>query len=124
MTKCILLVDDSAIVRSGLRRAFEFQGWEVCGEAKNGREGIEKAEQLNPNVIVLDLAMPEMNGITAARILKRTRPKISLILFTTYGDLLGAEDARAAGISAIVAKTEPIAVLLKAAERLVAAPAA
>lgn len=124
MPKCILLVDDSAIVRSGLRRAFELQGWEVCGEAKNGREGIEKAEQLNPNVIVLDLAMPEMNGITAARILKRTRPKISLILFTTYGDLLGAEDARAAGISAIVAKTEPIAVLLKAAERLVAAPAA
>lgn len=123
MTKCILLVDDSAIVRSGLRRAFEFQGWEVCGEAKNGREGIEKAEQLNPNVIVLDLAMPEMNGITAARILKRRRPKISLILFTTYGDSLGAEGARAA-ISAIVAKTEPVAVLLKAAERLVAAPAA
>ena len=124
MPKCILLVDDSAIVRTGLRRAFEFLGWEVCGEATNGREGIQKAEELKPHLIVLDLAMPEMNGITAARILNRTMPHVPLILFTTYGEMIAPEDARAAGISEIVPKSEPIKVLLQAAERLVAAPAA
>ena len=124
LPKCILLVDDSAIVRTGLRRAFEFSGWEVCGEAANGREGIEKAERLKPHLIVLDLAMPEMNGISAARVLRRTMPKVPLILFTTYGEMIAVEDAREAGISEIVPKSEPIKVLLQVAERLVSSAAA
>ena len=55
---CILLADDSALIRDSLRRAFEQAGWEVCGEAANGREAIVKAEQLHPQVVVLVLCRP------------------------------------------------------------------
>jgi DNA-binding NarL/FixJ family response regulator len=90
---CVLLVDDSAPIRQSLRRAFEQAGWQVCGEAGNGREAIAKAGDLHPQVVVLDLAMPEMNGITAARILKRMLPEVPLILFTMDGDVFDAEEA-------------------------------
>ena len=93
----ILLVDDSAAIRRGLRREFERAGWEVCGEAANGREAIIKAEQLLPQVILLDLAMPEMNGLTAARLLKRILPGVQLILFTAHGDLFKSDEATSAG---------------------------
>jgi DNA-binding NarL/FixJ family response regulator len=112
-------VDDSAIIRHSLRRAFEQAGWEVCGEAGTGREAIVKAGELRPRVVVLDFAMPEMNGITAARILKRTMPEVHLILFTMYGDVVDAEEAKFAGISAVFSKTEPITPLLDKAQSLV-----
>jgi CheY-like chemotaxis protein len=67
----ILLVDDSPAMRRNLRREFEGAGWVVCGEATNGEEAIVKAEQLRPQVILLDLSMPGINGLTAARRLKR-----------------------------------------------------
>lgn len=121
---CVLLVDDSATIRQSLRRAFEQAGWQVCGEAGNGREAIAKAGDLHPQVVVLDLAMPEMNGITAARILKRTLPEVPLILFTTYGDVFDAEEANSVGISAVCSKAEPITTLLDKAQSLVARKAA
>jgi DNA-binding NarL/FixJ family response regulator len=116
---CVLLVDDSAPIRQSLRRAFEQAGWRVCGEAGNGREAIAKAGDLHPQVVVLDLAMPEMNGITAARILKRTLPELPLILFTMYGDVFDADEANSVGISAVFSKTEPVAPLLEKARSLV-----
>jgi DNA-binding NarL/FixJ family response regulator len=115
----VMLVDDSAAIRRGLRREFERAGWEVCGEAANGREAIEKAEQLLPQLILLDLAMPEMNGLTAARLLKRRLPGIYLILFTGHGDLFKSDEANSAGISAVFSKTEPITALLEKAQSLV-----
>jgi CheY-like chemotaxis protein len=72
--KCILLVDDSAIVRHSIRQVFEAHGYLICGEAENGQEAIEKAEKLHPDLVVLDLSMPGMNGLEAARILSRTMP--------------------------------------------------
>jgi DNA-binding NarL/FixJ family response regulator len=75
--KFILIVDDSPVVRKAERQTLELQdGWKVCGEAVNGREGIEKAQQLRPDVIVLDLSRPLMNGLEAARELKRLLPFI------------------------------------------------
>ena len=71
MRNCILLVDDNAAVRRALRRVFEDAGWEVCGEADSGCDAILKAKQLQPQVILLDLAMPQMDGLVAGRILKR-----------------------------------------------------
>jgi DNA-binding NarL/FixJ family response regulator len=120
----VLLVDDSAIIRHSLRRAFEQAGWEVCGEAETGREAILKAGELHAQVVILDLAMPEMNGITAARILKRKMPESHLILFTMYGDVFNADEVNCAGISAVFSKTEPIAPLLDKAQSLVARNAA
>jgi DNA-binding NarL/FixJ family response regulator len=119
LDNCILLADDSAAIRRGLRREFERAGWVVCGEAANGREAIEKAEQLHPQVILLDLAMPEINGLTAARRLKRMLPEVHLILFTGHGNLFKSDEATSAGISAVFSKSEPITELLDKAKSLV-----
>jgi DNA-binding NarL/FixJ family response regulator len=115
----ILIVDDHTAMRRALRRAFERAGWDVCGEAANGREAIAKAEQVLPNVIVLDLAMPEINGLTAARVLKRVFPEVHLILFTGHGDLFKSDEALTAGISAVCSKSEPVSALLEKAATLV-----
>ena len=116
---CILLVDDSAAIRRGLRREFERAGWVVCGEAANGTEALVKAEKLQPQVILLDLSMPGINGLTAARRLKRVLPEVHLILFTGHGDLFKSDEANAAGISAVFSKSEPITGLLDKARSLV-----
>ena len=88
----VLIVDDHAPLRRALRREFERAGWEVCGEAANGREAIARTEQLLPEIVILDLAMPEMNGLTAARLLKRMFPQVHLVLFT-HGDIFSSEEA-------------------------------
>jgi DNA-binding NarL/FixJ family response regulator len=115
----VLIVDDHAALRRALRQEFERAGWEVCGEAANGREAIEKSEELLPQVIVLDLAMPEMNGLTAARLLKRKLPEVHLILFTGHGEIVRPDEAISAGISAVCSKTDPVFALLDKAQTLV-----
>jgi CheY-like chemotaxis protein len=115
----ILLVDDSAAIRRGLRREFERAGWLVCGEAADGAEALAKVERLQPQVILLDLSMPGINGLTTARRLKRILPEVHLILFTGHGDLFKSDEANAAGISAVFSKSEPITRLLDKARSLV-----
>jgi DNA-binding NarL/FixJ family response regulator len=104
--KRILLADDSALVRRTLRRLFEDSGWSVCGEASNGQEAIAKAQQLRPDIVVLDLSMPLMNGLTAAHILKETIPETYLILFTAFGTLLTMDELKCAGFSASISKSD------------------
>jgi DNA-binding NarL/FixJ family response regulator len=83
--KSILIVDDSPLIRRSLRTLFEQQpDWAVCGEAENGCEGIDKAQTLHPDLIVLDLAMPRLNGIDASRMLKRLMPATPIVMFTTF----------------------------------------
>lgn len=103
--KRILFVDDSAIVRATLRRIFEQGGW-TCSEAANGREGLATAREFKPDVIVLDLSMPVMNGLTAGPLLKEILPEIPLILFTSFEALLTSEQIRNAGFSAFVGKSD------------------
>ena len=117
-SKCILLADDSAIVRVAVCRMFEANGYQICGEAENGKEAIEKAEQLHPDLIVLDLSMPVMNGLEAAHILSRTMPEIPLILFSNFADILQEADARSAGISAVVSKDQAVSILVSTAQNL------
>jgi len=74
MPKCVLLVDDSPAVRRSLCIIFESAGIEVCGEAEDGAKAIEKAKHLKPDLIVLDLGMPVMNGLQAAPILRAMHP--------------------------------------------------
>ena len=105
--KRILIVDDSPVIREVLRELLEQQnGWEVCGEAANGREGIEKAQQLNPDVIVLDLSMPVMNGIEAARELTRLLPSVPLLMWTSFETSNLTQKALSAGIRTVVSKSE------------------
>jgi DNA-binding NarL/FixJ family response regulator len=115
---CVLIADDSPAIRHAVRRLFEEAGWEVCGEAENGQEALAMAQALKPHIIVLDLSMPIMDGLTAARILKREMPDVHLILFTLYSDFVRPEEARSAGISAVVAKAQAPVTLLSTAQSL------
>jgi two-component system, NarL family, nitrate/nitrite response regulator NarL len=105
--KCILIVDDSALIRRMIRERLEQEGgWEVSGEAANGREAIEKAEQLKPDLVVLDLSMPVMNGLDAARELHRLLPSLPLVMFTNFNMPQLTKEALSAGVSAVVSKSE------------------
>jgi YesN/AraC family two-component response regulator len=125
MAKMVLVVDDSVWVREGLRRVFDSaEGFEVCGEARNGREGVEKAEELQPDLIILDLSMPVMNGIDAARILHRVLPSVPVILFSCYSGVFQENEAKSVGISALVSKDETLSKLVSKARSLCDAPTA
>ena len=121
MAKGVLIVDDNAVVRSSLRRLFGvYPEFEVFGEAENGQDAIEKAEALKPDLIILDLAMPVMNGLHAAPLLRAMLPKVRLILFTAhYTDGLELV-ARGAGIHAVVSKSQAASTLITQAQALVA----
>ena len=79
----ILIADDDAAIRRLLRRLIETHaGWSVCGDAADGQDAVGKAAQLSPDVVVLDLAMPQMNGLQAAREISRNLPEVPLLLLT------------------------------------------
>jgi DNA-binding NarL/FixJ family response regulator len=102
----ILVTDDGDSVRDIIRIFLERDGFEVCGEAADGVEAIEQAKKLKPDLIVLDLAMPRMNGVEAASILSTTMPDVPIILLTLYQNVLGPALASAVGIKAIIDKTD------------------
>jgi DNA-binding NarL/FixJ family response regulator len=110
VTKNILLVDDSELIRLATRHFLESQpGFKVCGEAVDGVDALEKASHLNPDLIILDIAMPRMNGLQTARELRARMHRVPIILFTWYADAVQPEDAAAAGISAVISKSNPAA---------------
>jgi DNA-binding NarL/FixJ family response regulator len=81
----ILLADDHNIVRKGLRGTLEeYDDWNVCGEASNGREAVRLALELKPDIVVLDLTMPELNGIEATRQIKKSLPQTEILIFTMH----------------------------------------
>jgi two-component system, chemotaxis family, chemotaxis protein CheY len=119
MAKALLVVDDNAAIRCVLCELFQNQAdFALCGEAENGKEAIEKAQELHPDLIVLDLSMPVMNGLDAARVLKRIMPTVPLIMFSEYGDAFSEREAQSAGISALISKSEHISVLVEKARSL------
>lgn len=81
----VLLADDHAILREGLRMVLDAQpGITVVGEAENGRQALEMAERLDPDVVVMDIAMPELNGLEATRQIKRRNPRIQVVILTMH----------------------------------------
>ena len=102
----ILVIDDGDSVRDVIRIFLEHAGFEVCGEAADGVEAIEQAKKLKPDLIVLDLAMPRMNGAEAASILSTTMPNVPIVLLTLYRNVLGSALASAVGVKAIIDKTD------------------
>jgi DNA-binding NarL/FixJ family response regulator len=119
VSKHILVVDDNRFIRHSLNQLFTSQGdFDVCGEAENGAEAIEKAQALHPDVIVMDLSMPVMNGIDAARTLKQLMPTVPIIMFSEYSDAFSQDEARSAGVSALVSKSQNVSALLVEVRRL------
>jgi DNA-binding NarL/FixJ family response regulator len=109
----ILIVDDNSLVRKLLRDCLELEGgWQVCAEASNGKEGVEKAQEVHPDLIVLDLSMPVMNGLEAARILKRLMPSVPLLMCTCFHTSNLEYEALEAGISKVITKSEAVGNLI------------
>jgi DNA-binding NarL/FixJ family response regulator len=118
MSHTILIADDNLFVRQALCEFFDREDdFDVCGEAGDGREAIARAEELHPDLILLDLSMPLMNGLDATRILKRVMPEVPIIMYSAYSDTFTEREACSAGVSALVSKSEHISVLLGKARR-------
>ena len=108
------------MIRRLLKAALIESGWIVCAEAGNGRDGIAKAQELSPDAIVLDMAMPEMNGLEAARVLRRITPTTPLLMFTSHFGSFLEKEAIAAGIREVVSKSDGAAAVLNAIRHLLA----
>jgi DNA-binding NarL/FixJ family response regulator len=124
MMKRVLIVDDNVYVRdlvqTFLKHAPEI---EICGEAINGVEAIEKAKQLKADVVLLDLAMPNMNGVETAGILKKTIPGITIIMFTMYSENIPKSAISSMGVDLVLSKTDGIAHLVESINTIFAARA-
>jgi DNA-binding NarL/FixJ family response regulator len=109
MAHRILIVDDSAAIRQGLRSSIERQkGLQVCGEAENGENAVAKVKELIPDLVILDLQMPVMNGLDAARRIARIAPQLPMLMFTMYSNEYLVTEARAAGIKDVFSKSDGI----------------
>jgi DNA-binding NarL/FixJ family response regulator len=115
LSKAVLIVDDNYSIRSALRIFFEQRTeLSVCGEAADGMEAIRKAEELHPGLVIMDLSMPNMNGMQAAWAIRQAMPEARIIVFTLYSDRVSKAVAARSGVDLIVSKTEGSAGLLKA----------
>src|SRR6266436_5489630 len=114
----ILVIDDGDSVRNIIGVFLEHAGFAVCGEAADGIEGIEQAKKLKPDLIVLDLAMPRMDGMEAALILSKTMPDVPIVLLTLYQNVLGPSLASELGVKAVMDKTDGMDKLVKCVHSL------
>lgn len=114
MTPTVLLADDHTVVRQGLRALLEREGLSVLGEAGDGLEAVRLAETLHPDVAVLDLSMPQLNGVEAARQILKTSPRTKAVLLTMHAEEQYVLPALQAGVAGYVLKTKAAADLLEA----------
>ena len=113
MLKSVVIVDDSELMRHALCRLFRAAGgFRVAGEASDGLEALELVRQLKPDLVILDLCMPGMNGLDTARELRRLELPAPVILYSMNADDIAAPEAFAAGVAALVSKVEGIKTLI------------
>ena len=107
MLKRVLIADDNVYVRYVVRTFLHDQAEiEVCGEAVDGVDAIEKTRQLKPDLVLLDLAMPSLNGAEVALILKNTTPDVRIIMFTMYSSKISPSLTSALGVDAVLSKPD------------------
>jgi len=116
--KTVLVVDDHAPIRKMLATAFLSDGFKTCGEAANGAEAIELAQQIKPDLITMDLSMPGVSGLVASSALRKIFPKVPIILFTLYASKIVEVEAAKVGISVVLSKTVSFYVLMDIAHQL------
>jgi NarL family two-component system response regulator LiaR len=113
--KHVLIADDSVTVRQILKHHLSTRGdVVVCGEAVNGREAVQQAMTLKTDLVLLDLAMPELNGAGVASVLKGAIPENRIILFTMYSENIGKYLTSAVGIDAVLSKPDGVTELAAA----------
>jgi CheY-like chemotaxis protein len=117
MTYSILLVDDKQLIRQILRGMFEAIGF-VCSESQDGQQAVAEAERLKPDLIVLDYSMPVMNGLEAAPLLRKLLPRTPILMFTMFANDGFAQQALAAGVTAVISKDQAASCLIPKVESL------
>jgi DNA-binding NarL/FixJ family response regulator len=118
-TTSILIADDHAVVRRGLRALLETQpGWKIVGEADNGRQAVEKAAALNPQVVILDIGMPKLNGLDAAALIYKANPKTRILMLTMHAAETLIQQTLQAGASGYVLKSDAERDLIAAIDAL------
>jgi len=116
----ILVADDHEVVRRGVRALIEAEaGWQVCGEALTGREAVDKAKQLAPDVVILDIGMPELNGLDAARQIRREAPTTEILILTMHESEQLIREVLTAGARGYVLKSDAGRDLVTAVHALV-----
>jgi CheY-like chemotaxis protein len=116
--KTVLVVDDSAYIRKAVEQVFLSDGFKTCVEAENGQDAINVAKKCQPDVIILDLSMPVMNGLEAAPILRRMFPKTTIFLFSLFADAVNEDTAAKAGVDLVLSKNEPLSSVLGKAHEM------
>jgi DNA-binding NarL/FixJ family response regulator len=115
----ILIADDHEMIRRGLRHVLEqHPGWEICGEASNGRQAVELAQRTAPDVVLLDLSMPEMNGLEATRAIRKALPQTEVLVFTVHETEELMRDVLAAGARGYLLKADASRNIVAAVEAL------
>jgi CheY-like chemotaxis protein len=108
----ILIADDHEALRRGLRSALLGAGWQVCGEAGDGKQAIERTRELKPDLVLLDLSMPVMSGHEAAREILRENPGIKIVVFTMHESQQVRDALSKIGVHALAVKSAPLSLLL------------
>jgi len=115
----ILVADDHQVVRTGLRALLESKpGWQVCAEASNGREAVEKAGELKPDVAVLDIGMPLLNGVDATRQIRKLSPQTEILILTMHDSDQLVQEVLAAGAHGYILKDDADRNLIAAVDAL------
>ena len=103
----VLVVDDHAIIRRGIWSILSLSlDWEICGEGANGTEAVLLAEGLQPDIILLDLSMPGVNGLEATRSILKTQPNVKVLMLTLYSSIECVESAFRAGVRGFLLKSD------------------
>ena len=120
MAKRVLIADDNKLVRKTIRALLNRQrpDLEICAETEDGRKTIDTALALRPDLLILDVQMPELNGIEVASILKKSLPDAKTIVFTMFSDRVGQKLASAAGVNVILPKVDGVSSFMRAVDSL------
>ena len=101
----ILVADDQNLIREGVRLLLEARtGYSICGEAANGQEAVEKARELQPDLLILDVSMPVLNGFDAARMIRKFCPRVPILILSMHNSRQLVEEARKIGVQGYVSK--------------------
>ena len=113
----LLIVDDHAVIRRGIQSILRaWPEWEISGEASNGAEAVQLAASLKPEIVLMDISMPGMNGLEASRAIRKTNPEIKIILLTLHDSLEGMRTAFKAGARGYLLKSDTEAEMMRALE--------